>query len=54
MAEREPVVQAFAAHDPALVRATQAAPGPLHGIPLGVKDVLDTADYVSEYNSPIS
>ena len=53
VAEREPVVQAFAAHDPALVRATQAASGPLHGIPLGVKDVLDTADYVSEYNSPI-
>ena len=30
-----------------------AAPGRLHGIPLGVKDVLDTADMPTGYNSPI-
>lgn len=53
VAQREPTLHAFAAHDPALVRATCAAAGPLHGLPLGVKDVLDTADYASEYNSPI-
>lgn len=27
--------------------------GPLHGIPVGVKDVIDTADMPTEYNSPI-
>ena len=27
--------------------------GPLHGIPLGVKDVLDTADMPTRYGSPI-
>ncbi len=53
VAAREPVVQAFAALDPTRVRATNPAPGPLHGLPIGVKDVLDTADYPSEYNSPI-
>jgi Asp-tRNA(Asn)/Glu-tRNA(Gln) amidotransferase A subunit family amidase len=27
--------------------------GPLHGVPVGVKDVFDTADMPSEYGSPI-
>ena len=27
--------------------------GPLHGIPIGFKDVIDTADHPTEYNSPI-
>ena len=53
IAAREPVVQAMAWIDPAALRAATPAPGPLHGIPLGVKDVLDTADMPSEYNSPI-
>ena len=35
------------------VRAAAARPGPLHGLPIGVKDVLDTADMPSEYGSPI-
>ena len=26
--------------------------GPLHGLPIGVKDVFDTADMPSEYGSP--
>ncbi len=30
-----------------------ARPGKLHGLPIGVKDVLDTADMPSEYGSPI-
>src|SRR5262249_59523018 len=30
-----------------------APPGSLHGLPIGVKDVLDTADMPSEYGSPI-
>ena len=55
IAAREPVVRAFAWHDPDAVRAAaRAAPdGPLRGIPVGVKDVLDTADMPSEYGSPI-
>lgn len=27
--------------------------GPLHGIPFGIKDMIDTADMPTEYNSPI-
>src|SRR3978361_718547 len=29
------------------------AKGPLHGLPFGVKDVIDTADYPTTHNSPI-
>jgi len=50
IAEREPVIRAFAHHDPALARPGE---GPLSGIGFGVKDVLDTADQPSQYGSPI-
>jgi Asp-tRNA(Asn)/Glu-tRNA(Gln) amidotransferase A subunit family amidase len=55
IAEREPVVRAFAFLDADAVRKTAgtARPGPLQGIPIGVKDVLDTSDMPSEYGSPI-
>jgi Asp-tRNA(Asn)/Glu-tRNA(Gln) amidotransferase A subunit family amidase len=55
IAEREPTVRAFAWFDPGYVRksAASARPGPLHGLPIGIKDVLDTADMPSEYGSPI-
>ena len=54
IAEREPSVRAFAWFDAdAARRAAVARPGPLHGLPIGVKDVLDTADMPSEYGSPI-
>jgi Asp-tRNA(Asn)/Glu-tRNA(Gln) amidotransferase A subunit family amidase len=55
IAEREPTVRAFAWFDAdaALERVQSARPGPLHGLPIGVKDVLDTADMPSEYGSPI-
>jgi Asp-tRNA(Asn)/Glu-tRNA(Gln) amidotransferase A subunit family amidase len=55
IALREPVVQAMAFLDPALAlrNAAQSRPGPLHGLPLGVKDVLDTGDMPTGYNSPI-
>jgi Asp-tRNA(Asn)/Glu-tRNA(Gln) amidotransferase A subunit family amidase len=55
IAERESVVRAFAWFDAetALRAARAALPGPLHGLPIGVKDVLDTADMPSEYGSPI-
>ncbi len=55
IAEREPVVRAFAWFDADDARksVSRARPGPLHGIPVGVKDVLDTADMPSQYGSPI-
>jgi Asp-tRNA(Asn)/Glu-tRNA(Gln) amidotransferase A subunit family amidase len=55
VAERDPAVCAFAHFDPDQARANAAAakPGPLQGLPIGVKDVLDTADMPSQYGSPI-
>lgn len=55
IASREGEVRAFAWLDPALARhgAAAAKAGPLHGIPIGVKDVIDTADQPSQYGSPI-
>ncbi len=56
---REPQVQAFAHIDPAAAlaraRALDASPwqGPLHGLPLGVKDLFDTADMPTGYGSPL-
>jgi Asp-tRNA(Asn)/Glu-tRNA(Gln) amidotransferase A subunit family amidase len=54
-AAREPVVRAFVHLDAARARraAGHARPGPLHGLPIGVKDVLDTADMPTGYGSPI-
>ena len=55
IASRDPSVRAFAHFDPVQARTAAAAtkPGPLQGIPIGVKDVLDTADMPSQYGSPI-
>ena len=53
VATREPVLQAMAAFDAAAVRTAVARPGVLSGLPLGVKDVLDTVDLPTAYNSPI-
>ena len=55
IASRDPTVQAFAHFDAGQARAAAAAakPGPLQGLPIGVKDVLDTADMPSQYGSPI-
>jgi len=48
---------AFVDRDYALAqaRALDRGPrrGPLHGLPFGIKDVLDTAELPTEYNSPI-
>jgi Asp-tRNA(Asn)/Glu-tRNA(Gln) amidotransferase A subunit family amidase len=59
---REAALQAFAYIDPdhALRQAraadaalrTGAAVGPLHGIPVGVKDIVDTSDMPTRYGSP--
>ena len=55
IAAREPAVRAFAWFDAERRGGPppSARPGPLHGLPIGVKDVLDTADMPSEYGSPI-
>ncbi|MBS0638898.1 MAG: amidase [Acetobacteraceae bacterium] len=52
---RESEVQAFAwfSSDQARFGARAAKEGPLQGLPIGVKDVLDTEDMPSEYGSPI-
>ncbi|MGJ4926011.1 amidase [Bradyrhizobium sp. HKCCYLS2038] len=56
-------IQAFAHVDPEVVLAEARARdawksmggrlGPLHGVPVGIKDLFDTADYPTEYGSPI-
>ena len=61
IAEREPVVHAFAWIDPgqALAEARnrdgvdRSMRGPLHGLPMGVKDIIDTHDMPTECGSPI-
>ena len=58
IAARETAVQAWAHLDPdaAIARAKacdRAAAGPLRGLPVGIKDVMDTADMPTEYGSPI-
>jgi Asp-tRNA(Asn)/Glu-tRNA(Gln) amidotransferase A subunit family amidase len=59
IAEREPELRAWA-HLDAEAALTQARErdgepprGPLHGIPVGVKDIIDTADMPTTYGSPI-
>lgn len=59
----EPRLRAWVAFDPALAlaqargvdrqRAAGAPPGPLAGVPLGVKDIFDTADWPTACGSPI-
>jgi Asp-tRNA(Asn)/Glu-tRNA(Gln) amidotransferase A subunit family amidase len=59
IAAREPVVGAWAFLDPASAlesaRALDCAArrGPLHGLPLGVKDIIDTSDCPTAHGSPI-
>jgi Asp-tRNA(Asn)/Glu-tRNA(Gln) amidotransferase A subunit family amidase len=62
IAALEPKVQAFAHLDPenALTQARERDEwrksgrpiGPLHGVPVGVKDIIDTSDYPTECGSP--
>jgi len=59
IALREDTVHAWAAldadHALAQARACDHGPirGPLHGVPIGIKDVLDTADFPTQMGSPI-
>lgn len=34
-------------------RRTGAPVGPLHGVPIGIKDIFDTVDYPTQYGSPL-
>jgi Asp-tRNA(Asn)/Glu-tRNA(Gln) amidotransferase A subunit family amidase len=56
IAAREGEIGAFVAYD--LQRARHAASAasanaPLHGLPVGIKDIFDTVDFPTEYGSPI-
>ncbi len=55
LAAREPTVQAFVRHHVEAARAAAegAGGGPLGGLPHGVKDIIDTADFPTEYGSAI-
>ena len=59
IAERDADVGAWEHVDPeatlAEARARDTSPplGPLHGLPVGVKDIIDTADMPTGYGSPI-
>jgi Asp-tRNA(Asn)/Glu-tRNA(Gln) amidotransferase A subunit family amidase len=63
IAQVEPEVQAFAHLDPeqALAQARDCDEwrlsgrplGPLHGVPVGIKDIIDTADYPTECGTPL-
>jgi Asp-tRNA(Asn)/Glu-tRNA(Gln) amidotransferase A subunit family amidase len=59
IAAREPQLHAFAHVDPelALRQARELDRGPirgaLHGVPIGIKDVIDTADQPTQMGSPI-
>lgn len=56
---REPEVAAWTCidRDRALLQARECdlagTGGPLHGVPIGVKDIIDTRDFPTEYGSPI-
>ena len=59
IAARDPDIGAWVHLDPdyaleqARARDATERRGPLHGIPIGVKDILDTHDMPTEYGSPI-
>lgn len=62
IAEREDTVQAWAHIDPDYAleqaqmaderRAADPSTGPLHGVPVGIKDIIDTFDYPTENGTP--
>jgi Asp-tRNA(Asn)/Glu-tRNA(Gln) amidotransferase A subunit family amidase len=59
VAEREPDVRAWVQWDPepalgeARARDAAAPLGPLHGVPIGIKDIIDTSDRPTQHGSEI-
>ena len=59
IAERDGVVKAWVNFDPELALGQARAldrsqsRGPLHGVPIGVKDIIDTFDMPTEFGSSI-
>src|ERR1700719_1854041 len=57
IARHETEIGAFAALDIEAARRASEAAGlelkPLRGLPVGIKDIFDTADFPTEYGSPI-
>src|ERR1700759_4216448 len=59
IAERDPVVHGWVHLNPELVLRNareldkREVQGPLHGVPIAVKDVIMTADMPTEHNSPL-
>ena len=63
IAGREPTIKAWIAVDEGQairrareldkIRVDRGALGPLHGLPFGVKDIIDTVDYPTTQNSPL-
>ena len=59
IAARDAEVRAWTHIDPAYAIAQareldkRPAMGPLHGLPFGVKDMIDTADMPTTWNSPL-
>ncbi len=59
IADRDPALRAWAHTDPdralaeARARDAEEPRGPLHGVPVGVKDLIDTADLPTEYGTPV-
>ena len=52
-AHRDDRVVALQADNLQRDRAAGHLPGPLYGVPVGVKDIIDTMDFPTEYGSPI-
>ena len=59
IAERDDTVRAWVDWDPrppteaAAARDRETPAGPLHGVPVGIKDIIDTADLPTQHGSPI-
>ncbi|MGY4155641.1 Asp-tRNA(Asn)/Glu-tRNA(Gln) amidotransferase A subunit family amidase [Bradyrhizobium sp. USDA 4461] len=53
IADRDHIVRAFSYFDPEAIADVVPLEGPLGGIPLGIKDIFDTADMPTAYGSPI-
>lgn len=55
IAERDQAVDAwtYLGGDAALAAAAQSPGGQLHGVPVGIKDLIDTVDMPTSYGSPI-